>query len=121
MRIIDTRSGKNLFYAPGLAEIEPHVKPFMEEADCLLVDGTCWTNEEMATLGIADKMALDMGHMPQSGPGGMIETLRPLKASRKILIHINNTNPILREDSDERRELEAEKIEVSFDGMDITL
>jgi len=121
MRITDTRSGKKLFYAPGLAEIEPHVKPFMEEADCLLVDGTCWTNEEMATLGIADKMALDMGHMPQSGPGGMMETLRPLKASRKILIHINNTNPILREDSDERRKLEAEKIEVSFDGMDITL
>jgi len=59
--------------------------------------------------------------MPQSGPGGMIETLRPLKANRKILIHINNTNPILREDSDERRKLEAEKIEVSFDGMDITL
>ena len=75
----------------------------------------------MATLGIANKMALDMGHMPQSGPGGMMETLRPLKANRKILIHINNTNPILREDSDERRKLEAEKIEVAFDGMDITL
>ena len=121
MRITDTRSGKKLFYAPGLAEVEPHVKPFMEEADCLLVDGTTWTNDEMAKLGIANKMALDMGHMPQSDPGGMIDTLRPLKASRKILIHINNTNPILREDSDERRQLEGENIEVSFDGMDIRI
>ena len=121
MRITDTRSGKKLFYAPGLAEVETHVKPFMEEADCLLVDGTTWTNDDMARLGIANKMALDMGHMPQSGPGGMIETLRPLKAERKILIHINNTNPILREDSDERRQLEAENIEISFDGMDIRI
>jgi pyrroloquinoline quinone biosynthesis protein B len=121
MRIIDKRSGKKLFYAPGLGEIEPHVKPFLEEADCLLVDGTCWTNDEMAALGIANKMSLDMGHLPQSGPGGMIEVLRPLKASRKILIHINNTNPILREDSDQRRQLEAENIEVSYDGMDITI
>ena len=121
MRIIDKKSGKNLFYAPGLGQIEAHVKPFLEEADCLLVDGTCWTNDEMAALGIANKMSLDMGHLPQSGPGGMMDILRPLKASRKILIHINNTNPILREDSAERRQLEAENIEVSFDGMDITL
>ncbi|MGD8478065.1 MAG: pyrroloquinoline quinone biosynthesis protein PqqB, partial [Burkholderiales bacterium] len=121
MRVIDTRSGKKLFYAPGLGEIEEHVKPFLEEADCLLVDGTCWTNDEMAALGIANKMSLDMGHLPQSGPGGMMEVLRPLKASRKILIHINNTNPILREDSDERGQLGAEDIEVSYDGMDIKI
>ena len=93
----------------------------MEQADCLLVDGTCWTNDEMAKLGIADKMSLDMGHLPQSGPGGMIESLRPMKASRKILIHINNTNPILREDSAERKELEKENIEVSYDGLDFTV
>ena len=121
MRIVDRKSGKNLFYAPGLGQIEEHVRPFLEEADCLLVDGTCWTNDEMAALGIANKMSLDMGHLPQSGSGGMMDVLRPLKANRKILIHINNTNPILREDSDERRQLEAENIEVSFDGMDITL
>ena len=121
MRIVDKKNGMNLFYAPGLGQIEAHVKPFLEEADCLLVDGTCWTNDEMATLGIANKMSLDMGHLPQSGPGGMMDVLRPLKANRKILIHINNTNPILREDSAERRQLEAENIEVSFDGMDITL
>ena len=62
-----------------------------------------------------------MGHLPQSGPGGMLEVLKPLKAQRKILIHINNTNPILNEDSEQRRTVEAAGIEVAFDGMEIAL
>ena len=121
IQVEDATSGKKLFYAPGLAEIEDQIKPFMEQADCLMVDGTCWTNDEMAKLGIAQKMSLDMGHLPQSDPGGMIEVLRPLKASKKILIHINNTNPILREDSPERAVLANEKIDVAYDGMDLTI
>lgn len=121
IQLEDVRTGKKLFYAPGLGAIESHIVPFMTQADCLLVDGTCWTNDEMITLGISQKRSLDMGHLPQSGEGGMIEALRPLPARRKILIHINNTNPILREDSDERRVLEKEHIEVAYDGMDLTL
>jgi pyrroloquinoline quinone biosynthesis protein B len=62
-----------------------------------------------------------MGHLPQSGPGGMLDVLKPLQAGRKILIHINNTNPILNEDSAERRTLDAAAIEVAYDGMDIQL
>jgi pyrroloquinoline quinone biosynthesis protein B len=121
MRITDPRSGKVLFYAPGLGEIEPHLQPFLDEADCLLLDGTFWTNDEMIRLGVSKKYARDIGHLPQSGPGGMLEVLAPLKARRKILIHINNTNPILDEDSAERRLLESAGIEVAFDGMDIGL
>ncbi|MFO1319765.1 MAG: pyrroloquinoline quinone biosynthesis protein PqqB [Burkholderiales bacterium] len=121
MRVRDTRSGKTLFYAPGLGEIEPHIVPYLAEADCILVDGTFWTDDEMVTLGISKKRARDIGHLPQSGPGGMIEVLKPLKAARKILIHINNTNPILNDDSPERARLAAEGIEVAYDGMDITL
>lgn len=121
LRITDARSGKSLFYAPGLGEIEPHLKPFLEEADCLMVDGTFWTDDEMIRLGVSKKHARDIGHLPQSGPGGMIEVLRPLKAGRKILIHINNTNPILDEDSGQRRELAEAGIEVAYDGMDIEL
>jgi pyrroloquinoline quinone biosynthesis protein B len=121
MRIADPRSGKVLFYAPGLGEIEPHMKPFLEEADTLMVDGTFWTDDEMIRLGLSKKHARDIGHLPQSGSGGMIEVLKPLKASRKILIHINNTNPILDEDSDERRQLAAAGIEVAYDGMDFKL
>ena len=121
MRIADPRSGKVLFYAPGLGEIEPHLKPFLEEADVLMVDGTFWTDDEMIRLGLSKKHARDIGHLPQSGAGGMIEVLKPLKASRKILIHINNTNPILDEDSDQRRQLASAGIEVAYDGMDVML
>ena len=121
MRIVDRASGKVLFYAPGLGEIEPQVKPFLDEADCLMVDGTFWTDDEMIQLGVSKKRAREIGHLPQSGNGGMIEVLKPLKASRKVLIHINNTNPILNEDSPERRALEGAGIEVAYDGMDITL
>ena len=117
----DMTTGKKTFYAPGLGQIEAHIKPFMEEADCLLVDGTCWTNDEMKSLGIANKMSLDMGHLPQSGPGGMIEVLRPLPAEKKVLIHINNTNPILQEDSDQRQLLTKENIDVAYDGMDFVV
>ncbi len=121
MRIADPRSGKVLFYAPGLGEIEPHLKPFLEEADVLMVDGTFWTDDEMIELGLSKKHARDIGHLPQSGAGGMIDVLKPLKASRKILIHINNTNPILDEDSDQRRQLASAGIEVAYDGMDVKL
>ncbi|MGH8750591.1 MAG: pyrroloquinoline quinone biosynthesis protein PqqB [Burkholderiales bacterium] len=121
MRITDTRSGKNIFYAPGLGEIEAHLKPFLENADCLLVDGTCWSDDELIKLGISRKHARDMGHLPQSGAGGMLGVLKTLAHPRKVLIHINNTNPILNEDSPERAELTANGIEVAYDGMEIIL
>jgi pyrroloquinoline quinone biosynthesis protein B len=121
MRISDPKTGKSLFYAPGLAEIERHVQPFLEDSDCVMVDGTFWTDDEMIQVGVSKKRARDIGHLPQSGGGGMIEVLKPLKASRKVLIHINNTNPILNEDSPERRVLDSLSIEVAYDGMDITL
>ena len=121
VRITDELSGRNLFYAPGLGEIEPHLEPFLAQADALLVDGTFWTDDEMIRLGISSKRARDIGHLPQSGPGGMISVLQPLKAARKILIHINNTNPILDEDSLERAQLNRAGIEVAFDGLEINL
>lgn len=119
--IEDTQTGKKVFYSPGLGEIEPHVSEIFGKVDCLLVDGTFWTADEMAGIGISNKSARELGHLQQSGPGGMIETLAPLKKPRKILIHINNTNPILNEDSPERAELARHGIEVSYDGMEIRL
>jgi pyrroloquinoline quinone biosynthesis protein B len=121
MRITDTRNGRNLFYAPGLGEIEPHLEPLLAQADAVMVDGTFWTDDEMIALGISKKRAREIGHLPQSGTGGMIEVLRPLKARRKVLIHINNTNPILDEDSPERAQLTRAGIEVAHDGMQIEL
>jgi pyrroloquinoline quinone biosynthesis protein B len=85
-----------------------------------LIDGTFWRADEMSHAGVGHKRASEMGHLPQSGPGGMIEVLRPLNG-RKVLIHINNTNPILNEASTERAILHGEGIEVAYDGMDIHL
>jgi len=93
----------------------------MGNADVVLIDGTVWTNDEMSRHGINDKLASEMGHLDQSSKGGIMETLSSLKKPRKILIHINNTNPILREDSDERKILNSHNIEVSHDGMDIII
>jgi pyrroloquinoline quinone biosynthesis protein B len=121
VRVEDLATGKVLFYAPGLGEIEEHVVPVMANCNCLLVDGTFWRDDEMVVLGISDKRSREIGHIPQSGEDGMISLLRPLPRPRKILIHINNTNPILDEDSNERRQLDAAGIEVAYDGLDLTL
>jgi pyrroloquinoline quinone biosynthesis protein B len=114
-------TGRTLYYAPGLGEIEPHVFEAMTQAQCVLVDGTFWQHDEMARAGISNKLALEMGHLPQSGPNGMIETLSKATSGRKILIHINNTNPILDEDSPERATLSRADIEVAYDGLEITV
>jgi pyrroloquinoline quinone biosynthesis protein B len=119
--IENIRTGKALFYAPGLGEIEPHVEAAMRSAECVLVDGTLWSEDEMIRLGLSEKRSADMGHLPQSGAGGMIEVLDGIGARRKILIHINNTNPILDEDSPERATLTRHGIEVAHDGMEIEL
>jgi pyrroloquinoline quinone biosynthesis protein B len=114
-------TGRTVYYAPGLGEIEPHVQQAFARADCILVDGTFWQHDEMERAGISTKLALEMGHLPQSGPGGMIEHVSALTETRKILIHINNTNPILDEDSSERRQLTEAGIEVAHDGLEISL
>ena len=120
--IADAASSKRLFYAPGLGQMEPHVWAAMQAADCVLVDGTLWLEDEMITLGASKKTSRAMGHMPQSGPGGMLEWLDQLPAStRKVLIHINNTNPILDEEGPQRQELTRRGVEVAYDGMEIDL
>ena len=92
----------------------------MAGCNVVLVDGTFWTEDEMQRLGLSKKTAAEMGHLPQSGPGGMVEQLALLPTGvRKVLIHINNTNPILIEDSPERALLTKHGIEVAHDGMDI--
>ena len=121
VKITDTRTGKSLFYAPGLGQISDATRSVMNEADCLLVDGTFWQEDEMAVVGLGDRKAADMGHLPQSGDGGMMDVLREMDKPRKILIHINNTNPILNEESEQRSRLHKENIEVAFDGMDIEI
>ena len=118
----DAPSGKTAVYAPGLSGIDASMWKAMQAADCVMVDGTFWTDDEMIQLGISKKRARDIGHLPQSGAGGMLEWLDKLAAkTRKILIHINNTNPILDQSSAESAELRRRGVEVAWDGMEIVL
>ena len=119
--IKDRKTGGTLFYAPGLGKVSDELLETMRQADCLLVDGTLWRDDEMLVREVGTKLGSEMGHLQQSGPGGMIEVLDGMPAVRKILIHINNTNPILDEDSVEREILGEHGNEVSFDGMNIEL
>lgn len=121
VRIVDTVRGGSVFYAPGLGRIEDHVWSAMRESSAVLVDGTFWNDDELIRLGVSTRHGHEMGHLAQNGQGGMIEWLDRLPpAVRRVLIHINNTNPILDEDSAERAILAQHRIEVAFDGMEIT-
>jgi pyrroloquinoline quinone biosynthesis protein B len=112
----------SVFYAPGLMDITPPVFDAMAGADAVLVDGTFWTDDEMIGLGLSKHRARDIGHLALSGPGGMIEWLSRLPtATRRYLVHINNTNPILDEDSPQRAALAQAGITVCEDGMEIRL
>ncbi|WP_160287184.1 pyrroloquinoline quinone biosynthesis protein PqqB [Pseudomonas knackmussii] len=117
----DLRSGGALFYAPGLGQVDEGLLEWMRRADCLLVDGTLWHDDEMRRCEVGDKLGSEMGHLAQSGPGGMLEVFEQVPGPRKVLIHINNTNPILDSTSPERAELDTRGIEVAFDGMAIHL
>ena len=122
LELIDDRTGHSAVYAPGLGAIDENIWRAMQSARCVLVDGTFWTDDEMVRLGISRKRASDIGHLPQSGAGGMLEWLDRLGSQvRRVLIHINNTNPILDEDSPQRAELTRRGVEVAFDGMEIAL
>lgn len=117
----NTANGQSLLYAPGLGVPDQNILPWLRKADCLLIDGTVWQDNELLKLGVSKNTGKAMGHLALSDANGLIELLASLPAKRKILIHINNTNPILDENSAERAQLDQLGIEVSWDGMAITL
>jgi pyrroloquinoline quinone biosynthesis protein B len=117
----DGASGGVVTYAPGLARLDDGVLGRLAASDVVLVDGTFWLDDELARLGISERSARDMGHLPLSGPGGTLEVLAGLERPRKVLVHINNTNPILLEDSPERQAVEGAGVEVAYDGLEIEL
>jgi pyrroloquinoline quinone biosynthesis protein B len=120
--LTDAASGRSAVYAPGLGAIEPPLWAALQAAACVVIDGTFWSDDEMIAQGLSAKRARDMGHLPLSGAGGMLEWLAKLpRATRRILIHVNNTNPILDEDSPERAELTRAGVEVACDGLEIAL
>jgi pyrroloquinoline quinone biosynthesis protein B len=118
-RLTDERTGRRAGYLPGVQRLTDDVLKELAGCDCLLVDGTCWTDGEMAELGLAAKTSRQMGHVPIDGPDGSLERLAALPAARKVYLHINNTNPILLEDSPQRRRVVERGFEVATDGMEI--
>jgi pyrroloquinoline quinone biosynthesis protein B len=120
-RLTDERSGRALVYLPGVQELTRAVRAELENCACLLIDGTCWQDDELIRLGLAAKTARDMGHLPISGPGGSLGPLSVLPAEHKIYIHINNTNPILLEDAPERRIVERHGLRVAEDGLELQI
>ena len=116
----DQRTGKRLAYFSGVAGPSPALERALAEADVLFFDGTFWSSDELIALGLGTRRAEEMSHWPLGGPEGSAAFLAR-QPGRRILIHVNNTNPILREGSAERRALEAAGIEVAADGLELAL
>lgn len=121
MIIKDHKTQKQLFYAPGLGKIDDEVMQIMAESDCIMIDGTLWSDCEMQERGVGTKTGAEMGHLYIYGEGGSLSYLDQLDKPKKVYIHINNTNPILDEDSEEFAILKQHQVEVAFDGMTIKL
>ena len=119
LKVIDAASGHYFFYIPGCAKLDDALRARIKGAPLLFFDGTLYTNDEMIAQGLLNKTGDRMGHMNMSGSAGSIEQIAPLGIGRKIFIHINNSNPALREDSPERAAIERAGWEVSYDGMEV--
>ncbi|GGY06175.1 coenzyme PQQ synthesis protein B [Litchfieldella qijiaojingensis] len=114
----DSAGGRSLFYAPGLGRLDEELRGWLARADCVLVDGTLWDDDELQRAGVGQATGMEMGHLALAGEEGLIRELEALpETTRRILIHINNTNPILDETSSQRAELYARGIDVAYDGM----
>lgn len=117
----DQATGGAAVFAPGCGGIDPAVDTALRSADLVLFDGTFWQDDELVRLGISDRTAREMDHLPISGPGGSLERLAALPAPTRVYTHINNTNPMLLEDSPERAEVERQGCRVGADGMRFSL
>lgn len=118
-RLWDAQTGGVTVYAPGVESWSEELEKHLQQADCVLLDGTFWQSDELQVLSAAGLAAADMGHVPLTGPGGSLSRIARLTASRKVLIHLNNTNPILVGDSEAGRTAAEYGIEVGYDGWEV--
>jgi len=115
----DPATGGSAVYAPGIASVPATLRPYLAAADVLLVDGTCWHDDDLQRAGCGTRRARQMGHMPLAGPDGLLAELALYPKARRLLVHINNTNPILDEASSEHLELKERSIEIAIDGTEV--
>lgn len=120
-RVTDTDSGRSLVYLPGVQQLTGDVLDELADCAVLLIDGTCWSDDELPSLGLGSKTSRNMGHVPIDGEDGSLRVLAPLAIERKVYLHINNTNPILLDDSPERLRLDQHGVEVATDGLELKI
>jgi pyrroloquinoline quinone biosynthesis protein B len=113
----DAATGGSCAFVPGCGGLDDALLARLDAATLVLFDGTFWTDDELIRLGIGDRTARQMDHLPVAGPGGSLERLSRLRAPRRVYTHVNNTNPMLVEDSPERAEVERAGLVVGMDGM----
>ena len=121
LQIIDTGTGKSFFFIPGCAAMTDRLRRRLAGSELVFFDGTLWRDDEMIRLGVGNKTGRRMGHISMSGDDGAIAAFRDLGVKRRIFIHINNSNPVLLDDSPERQLAEAAGWEIAYDGMEVRL
>ena len=122
LRFRQLAHGRALAYLSSVGRFTPAVYDVLDGADGVLFDGTFWSSDELSASGLMNKSAEDLAHWPVGGPEGSLSVLSKISTSRRrVYIHINNTNPMLKEDSPERQCVEMAGWEVAFDGMEIEL
>lgn len=115
------QDSKKFFYAPSLSGHNDQWKCYAKESDLALLDGTFWTDNELIDVRGKGKTAREIGHVPLSGPNGMLEQFPPAGKGRRVLIHLNNTNPVLDETGAANRTARDAGWEVAYDGMEFEL
>jgi pyrroloquinoline quinone biosynthesis protein B len=113
--------GRTLAVLQAVSGISDALLERLQNCDIVLLDGTFWSDNEPLRIPGVSRTARQMGHLPLSGPGGSLERFATLPRPRKIFIHINNTNPILDEESTEYRMVRDAGWEVARDGMEMAL
>ena len=118
-RFKDLASGGVAVYAPAIEAWTDELDAHLSGAQCAFIDGTFWTDDEMIQIGASGLTAREMGHLKISGAGGSAERLAALPIPRRVYVHVNNTNPILDDESPESHLLTSMGIEVGWDGMEM--
>ena len=121
VRVRAPATGRVLAYLSAAGGVTDEILHALDGADAVFFDGTFWSSDELPKLGLGTKRAEEMAHVPVGGPGGSLARLAGVRARRRVYIHINNTNPMLREDSPERAEVSAAGWEIAWDGMEVRL
>src|SRR5262249_47467917 len=116
LKVSETASGRHFFYIPGCARLDDELTARLKGAPLIFFDGTLYTNDEMIAQGLMNKTGERIGHMNMSGANGSLALFAQLGIGRKVYIHVNNSNPALREDSPERAAVESAGWEVAHDG-----